>query len=85
MPPLAHNGRSRIQARRLDVEFDIGDATDDNWAVLYRWFTLADLEGEGSASAVTAGRENACWANVGYAANYVRLAGAYLIHDAHDR
>jgi MOSC domain-containing protein YiiM len=68
---------------RLDVEFDIGDATDDNWAVLDRWATLADLEREGVASAVTAGREDASWANVGYAA-HVLQAGAYLIHDAHD-
>src|ERR1700736_5774320 len=26
----------------LDVEFDIGDATDDNWAVLDQQATLAD-------------------------------------------
>jgi MOSC domain-containing protein YiiM len=68
----------------LDVDFDIGDATEDNWAVLERWATLADLEREGAASAVSAGRRNAPWANVGYAGNRALQAEAYLIHDAHD-
>lgn len=68
----------------LDVEFDLGDATEDNWAVLDRWATLADLEREGAASAVTAGRRDGSWANVGYAANHTLQAEAHLIHDAHD-
>jgi MOSC domain-containing protein YiiM len=68
----------------LDVEFDIGDATGDNWAVLDRWATLADLEREGAATAVTAGRPDGSWANVGWAGNVPLQAEAYLIHDAHD-
>jgi MOSC domain-containing protein YiiM len=68
----------------LDVDFDIGDATDDNWAVLDQRATLADLEREGAAIAAIAGRSNARWPNVGYAGNQVVQAEAYLIHDAHD-
>lgn len=68
----------------LDVEFDIGDATEDNWAVLDRCSTLDDLEREGTASAVTARRRDRSWANVGYAGNEALQAEAYLIHDAHD-
>jgi MOSC domain-containing protein YiiM len=68
----------------LDVQFDIGDATDDNWTVLDRRATLADLEREGAAGAVLAGRRDKPWANVGYAGDRVLQAEAYLIHDAHD-
>jgi MOSC domain-containing protein YiiM len=69
---------------RLDVEFDIGDATDDNWVVLDRRATLADLEREGVASAAMASRREARWTNVGYAGDLMLQAEAYLIHDAHD-
>ncbi len=68
----------------LDVEFDIGDATEDNWAVLDRRSTLADLEREGAATAATARRGDRSWANVGCAAGRTLQAEAYLIHDAHD-
>jgi MOSC domain-containing protein YiiM len=68
----------------LDVEVDIGDATNDNWAVLGHPATLADLEREGAASADLARRRDALWANVGHAGNHVLQAEAYLIHDAHD-
>jgi MOSC domain-containing protein YiiM len=75
---LAENGCT------LDVEFDIGDATDGNWAVLDRQASLADLEREGAASAAIARRRDAPWANVGYAGNRAIQAEAYLTHDAHD-
>jgi hypothetical protein len=76
---LAENGCT------LDVEFDIGDATDDNWAVLDRQATLEDLEREGAASARIAGRRVAPWANIGYySGSHALQAQAYLIHDAHD-
>jgi MOSC domain-containing protein YiiM len=66
------------------VEFDIGDATVDNWVPLDRQATLVDLEREGAASAALAGRREAPWANVGYFGNDTLQAEGYLIHDAHD-
>lgn len=68
----------------LDIDFDIGDAAEDNWAVLDRSATLADLEREGAAIAVTAGRREAPWTNVGLTATDALQAEVYLIHDAHD-
>lgn len=68
----------------LEDNFDIGDATSDNWAVLDQRATLGDLEREGAASAATAARRDAPWANVGYYEDYRLQAEAYLIHDAHD-
>jgi MOSC domain-containing protein YiiM len=68
----------------LDDELEVGDATDDNWAVLDQRATLTDLEREGAASAEIAGRRDAAWANVGYAGDLALQAEAYLIHDAHD-
>jgi hypothetical protein len=74
-------GRDRCT---LDLDFDIGDATEDNWAVIDRAATLADLGREGAAIAAMANRKDAPWANVGYEGAYILQAGAYLIHDAHD-
>lgn len=68
----------------LDVDFDIGDATEDNWAVLDAAQTLADIEREGAASAGLAGRRGAPWHNVGFFGERRIQAQAYLIHDAHD-
>jgi MOSC domain-containing protein YiiM len=68
----------------LGLDFDIGDATVDNWATLDRRATLNDLDREGAASAAMAGRRGAPWANVGYYGNQGIQAEAYLIHDAHD-
>jgi MOSC domain-containing protein YiiM len=67
-----------------DLDFDIGNATVDNWATLDRRATLVDLEREGAASALLAGRRGAPWANIGYSGSHGVQAEAYLIHDAHD-
>jgi len=68
----------------LDVDFDIGDATEDNWAVLDAARTLADIEREGAASAKLARRQGAPWRNTGFFGERRIQARAYLIHDAHD-
>jgi MOSC domain-containing protein YiiM len=67
-----------------EVDFDIGDATEDNWAVLDAARTLADIEREGAASARLARRRGAPWRNVGFVGELRLQAEAYLIHDAHD-
>lgn len=68
----------------LEVDFDIGDATDDNWAVLDAARTVDDLEREGAAIAMLAKRQGAPWRNVGFSGGHRVQAEAYLIHDAHD-
>jgi MOSC domain-containing protein YiiM len=69
----------------LDVDFDIGDATEDNWAVLDAARTLADIEREGAASGRLARRQGAPWRNLGFSGEHrIHQAQAYLIHDAHD-
>ena len=68
----------------LDVAFDVGDATVDNWAEIDAAGALADIEREGSASARLARRQGAPWRNVGFFGEQRVQAEAYLIHDAHD-
>jgi MOSC domain-containing protein YiiM len=68
----------------LDVDFDIGDATEDNWALIDAARALADIEREGTASARLARRQGAPWRNVGFFGEHRLQAEAYLIHDAHD-
>lgn len=65
-------------------DFDIGDATDDNWAAIDRGLTLRDLEREGSAMAALARSRQARWDNVGRSDATAVQARAYLIHDVHD-
>jgi MOSC domain-containing protein YiiM len=61
-----------------------GQATDDNWAILDKATTLADIWREGSALAELAGRLGAPWENVGYLSDRRLQAGAVLVHAAHD-
>lgn len=68
----------------LDVEFDVGDATEDNWAVIDADSVLADIEREGAAMAGLARRQDAAWLNIGLYGEHRVQAEAYLIHDAHD-
>jgi len=68
----------------LDVDFDIGEATEDNWAEIDAAGALADIEREGAASAMLARRQGAPWRNVGLFGEHRIQAEAYLIHDAHD-
>ena len=62
----------------------IGDATDDNWAILDTSATLADIAREGSALAALAGRPGALWGHVGFLSAQRVQAGAVLVHAAHD-
>jgi len=62
----------------------IGDATDDNWAILDKSATLTDISREGSALAELAGRPGAPWDNVGFLSDQRFQAGAVLVHVAHD-
>jgi MOSC domain-containing protein YiiM len=62
----------------------IGQATDDDWAVLDKAATLADISREGSALAEVAGRLGAPWGNVGHLPDQQLQAGAVLMHAAHD-
>ena len=68
----------------LADDFDIGDATDDNWAAIERSATLRDLTREGIAMASVARRRDARWTNVGWFEGSAVQAESYLIHDAHD-
>ena len=69
---------------RPDVDFDIGDATEDNWAEIDAAAAVADIEREGTASARLARRQDVPWGNVGFFGDHRIQAEAYLIHDAHD-
>jgi MOSC domain-containing protein YiiM len=62
----------------------IGEASEDNWAVLDREATLDDIEREGAALAELAVRPGAPWDNVGFLPDRRLQAGAVLIHAAHD-
>lgn len=68
----------------LIEDFDIGDATDDNWVEIDRSSTLRDLTREGGAMAAVARRRRAPWGNVGWFDESAVQAEAYLIHDLHD-
>ena len=65
-------------------DFDIGEATVDNWAGLDLGATLADLTREGSALAALARRAGEAWSNIGTLEGSTVGAEAYLIHDVHD-
>jgi MOSC domain-containing protein YiiM len=75
---LADNGRVLLD------DFDIGHATDDNWAPVDRASTLGDLAREGAAMAAVAERREAPWSNVGWFDGAAVQAEAYLVHDVHD-
>jgi hypothetical protein len=67
-----------------EEDFDIGDATEENWAWIDRSSTLADLRREGRAMAALSGRDSAAWGNLGWFEGRAVQAEAYLIHDMHD-
>lgn len=75
---LAENNRVLVD------DFDIGDATEDNWVALDRSSTLMDLKREGTAMAALARRHDAPWKNIGWFGGSAVQAEAYLVHDAHD-
>ncbi len=75
---LTENGRVLLD------DFDIGDATEDNWVAIDRASTLGDLAREGAAMAAVARRREAPWGNIGWFDGSAVQAGAYLIHDVHD-
>lgn len=68
----------------LNDDFAIGDATDDNWAVIERASILNDLTREGTVMAAIAKRSRAPWGNVGWFDGSPVQAEAYVIHDVHD-
>lgn len=70
--------------RVLIEDFDIGDATEHNWAEIDRSSMLRDLTREGRAMAALARRRHAQWGNVGWFGESTVQAEAYLIHDVHD-
>lgn len=75
---LAHDGCDLVE------DFDIGDATEGNWARIDRARTLDDLTREGAEMAALARRRQAPWDNLGRSDGEVVQARAYLIHDVHD-
>lgn len=75
---LANNGCILLD------DFDIGEATDQNWAAVDRASTLGDLDREGTEMAAVAARRDAPWGNVGWSEGSAVQAEAYVIHDVHD-